>query len=218
MDPHAGSSAALQMPSVRATLGKTWDFDLIDIGPKAKRVLGLSSPTIDASITSALLRLDWRILYRERLELDRRWSGVARSRGADDAMRRMGGVYDLLPSSMPASVCDDPPSDQGYEPKKTQIPGHTDRWAVLHSSYLCSLMNTFSVSIVLNLIRGVSLQGFVIVPSRSGVYVLESSSGHSQAGIKEASSAWNSKRTGIANGVTNHYRRGTSVTPTCWTR
>jgi len=122
------------MPSVRATLGKTWDFDLIDIGPKAKRVLGLSSPTIDAPITSAPLRLDWRILYRERLELDRRWSGVARTRSPDDATksvgnstRRMGGVYDLPPSSMPASVRDDSASDQSYEPTKTQISGHTDR-------------------------------------------------------------------------------------------
>ena len=134
MDPHAGSGVSSQIPSVRAALGKTWDFDLIDICPKAKRVLGLPSPTIDAPITSAPLRLDWRILYRERLELDRRWSGVVRSRGTDDATtpggnaRRMGGVYDLLPSSMPASLHDDSVSDQGYEPTKIQIAGHTDRW------------------------------------------------------------------------------------------
>ena len=144
MDPHAGSGVTLQIPSVRATLGKTWDFDLIDIGPKAKRVLGLPSPTIDAPITSAPLRLDWRILYRERLELDRRWSGVTRSRIADDATtpvgnstRRMGGVYDLLPSSMPANLDDDPASDQGYEPTKTQIAGHTDRWVVCILPVLC---------------------------------------------------------------------------------
>jgi F-box and WD-40 domain protein 1/11 len=132
MDLHPRSGIAPQRRNVRATLGKTWEFDLIDIGAKAKRLLGLSSQNTDAPITSAPLRLDWRILYRERLELDRRWSGTVITR-ADDAAKaagistwRMGGVYDP-PSTVSASVRSDPTSEQGYEPVTTKIAGHTDR-------------------------------------------------------------------------------------------
>ncbi|KAH9474789.1 F-box/WD repeat-containing protein pof11 [Psilocybe cubensis] len=120
-----------------ATLGKTWDVDLTDIEPKAKRVLGLSSPVVDAPVTCAPLRLDWRILYRERLELDRRWSGASRipikkeSNSFGDFMRRRGAIYDSINLSSPFGCRYD--ADRGdlqveanYEPTPMKISGHTD--------------------------------------------------------------------------------------------
>ncbi|KAF8955055.1 WD40-repeat-containing domain protein [Flammula alnicola] len=123
--------------SVRTTLGKTWDFDLIDIGAKARRLLGLSSPTIDAPIASAPLRLDWRVLYRERLELDRRWSGTPRvplfeePATAGTSSKRMGGVYNTphigtIPSISGNAKDVEMASKRVFEPALTKISGHTD--------------------------------------------------------------------------------------------
>ncbi|PPQ92517.1 hypothetical protein CVT25_010350 [Psilocybe cyanescens] len=123
--------------NARATLGKTWDVDLTDIEPKAKRVLGLSSPVIDAPVTCAPLRLDWRILYRERLELDLRWSGAPRlpikrdSNPAGDFMRRRGAIYESTNLLSPFGVNQDmervdPHAHASYEPNPMKISGHTD--------------------------------------------------------------------------------------------
>lgn len=127
-----------QLRSVRALLGVTWDFDLIDIGAKAKRLLGLSSPIIDAPIASAPLRLDWRILYRERLELDLRWSDAPHVPLFSDAhsmwdfRRRMDGAYKDYHVNAVSGTIEDAgttPTHLGknYEPKLTRITGHTDR-------------------------------------------------------------------------------------------
>ncbi len=124
--------------SMRMTLGKTWDFDLVDVGPKAKRVLGLSSPIIDAPVTCAPLQLDWRVLYRERLELDRRWAGTKRVPAVEDgdaSTRRMGGVYNsLLMGNYSHMETSTTPVDTAYEPKVTEITGHFDRYEPLTTS------------------------------------------------------------------------------------
>lgn len=110
--------------SVRATLGQTWDFALTGVGPKAKRVLGLSSPIVDAPIISAPLRLDWRVLYHQRLELEQRWLGTSvthyedlSSNAVSPLTKRMGGVF--LPPFEPK---------RPYQPALTKISGHTDRY------------------------------------------------------------------------------------------
>ncbi|KAJ3515615.1 hypothetical protein NLJ89_g1652 [Agrocybe chaxingu] len=122
---------------VRATMGKTWDFNLLDITPKARRVLGLGC--IDAPPTSAPLQLDWRMLYRERLELDMRWAGAAHGAafGHDSAVaaqstRRMGGVYNGSFLGVPSSVSGgnfemaDTCMHKTFEPKLMKVGGHTD--------------------------------------------------------------------------------------------
>ena len=124
--------------SMRMTLGKTWDFDLVDVGPKAKRVLGLLSPIIDAPVTCAPLQLDWRVLYRERLELDRRWAGTKRVPAVEDVdatTRRMGGVYNsLLMGGYSHMETSTTPVDTASEPKVTEITGHFDRYEPLATS------------------------------------------------------------------------------------
>lgn len=134
------TDASLLGRSVRATLGTSWDVDLTDIGPpKAKRVLGLSSssPDVNIPVATAPLRVDWRILYRERLELDVRWSGatphvplLGHQNHANDLTRRMGGIYNLRyhygtgrrnVEMEPARI------EKTYEPSMMKISGHTDR-------------------------------------------------------------------------------------------
>lgn len=138
IDLRRAADADMRSPrSMRMTLGKTWDFDLIDVGPKAKRVLGLSTPVIDAPVISAPLQLDWRILYRERLVLERRWAGTQCSPAADDidtSTRRMGGVYNSTTLSSllmgtHAHNTEEVAINTGtpYEPKMTKISGHFDR-------------------------------------------------------------------------------------------
>lgn len=135
----SGYAAGTFSRSVRATLGKTWDYDLIDIGAKAKRVLGLSSPAIDAPITSAPLRLDWRVLYQERLELDMRWAGTARTALSEDShyspsstARRMAGIFNNVGTLSPIISGRDSEMITSrplktFEPKHMQLSGHTDR-------------------------------------------------------------------------------------------
>jgi len=123
--------------NVRAALGKTWDIDLVDIGSKAKRVLGLSLPVIDAPIRNAPLRLDWRIQYRERLELDRRWVNKARGNlfgdlnPTEDSTRRMAGIFNGMNIGPVARTRNveimNRWATRSYEPAAMQIAGHTDR-------------------------------------------------------------------------------------------
>lgn len=125
-----------RMRTIRMTLGKTWDFDLVEVGPKAKRVLGLPTPVCDAPIISAPLRLDWRILYRERLELDKRWAGTHRVPTYVDnpqpgaSTRRMGGVYDGTNLDAMSSISGTA-KPGAFEPTLTKISGHVDRYDIL---------------------------------------------------------------------------------------
>ena len=112
------------------TLGRTWDVDMVDIGAKAKRVLGLSSSTTisgNTPMTSAPLQLDWRILYRDRLELDLRWSGATNGPiFKDTELARLGRGPDNN-SSFPAASSKDLGVHRDWEPKLTRISGHFDR-------------------------------------------------------------------------------------------
>ena len=114
------------------TLGMTWDVDMLDIGTKAKRVLGLSALTAvsgNTPMTNAPLQLDWRILYRDRLELDFRWSDATVdpiSRDTDNS--RLGRGSNHNPSFL--SVGNKDLGDHrgaNWEPKLTRISGHFDR-------------------------------------------------------------------------------------------
>ena len=109
-------------------LGRTWDTDMVDFGTKAKRILGLSASTavsVHTPMTNAPLLLDWRILYRDRLELDLRWSGAIDGPiFVDSDTSRFGRGADR-PYFLSAGS-----KDQGaykWEPKLTRISGHFDR-------------------------------------------------------------------------------------------
>ena len=112
------------MRNIRSTLGATWDHDMTGIKDKAKRVLGISSPSIGLPIWSAPLQLDWRILYRERLELESRWAGspclpVDESKlSSKQGFSIFGGV---------SSSDDAPIHRKPYEPEPMRIAGHSDR-------------------------------------------------------------------------------------------
>ena len=118
--------------NARVTLGMTWDVGMIDIGAKAKRVLGLSASTAvsgNTPIATAPLQLDWRTLYRDRLELDLRWSGAT-----DHPIFRDTGITRLGRGSNNNSSFLSAGSKglgvhrrRGYEPKRTRISGHFDR-------------------------------------------------------------------------------------------
>lgn len=57
--------------------------------------------------------LDWRVLYKERMELDKRWDGTARSAGT------------IKGSHLAACVGAAP--EKVWEPKVMRISGHSDR-------------------------------------------------------------------------------------------
>ena len=112
------------------TLGRTWDVDMIDIGGKAKRLLGLSASTAVSGntlpMTSAPLQLDWRILYRDRLELDLRWSGTTDGpifRDTDTRRLRRGSNN----SSSFISAGNKDHRVKIWEPKITRLSGHINR-------------------------------------------------------------------------------------------
>jgi F-box and WD-40 domain protein 1/11 len=110
--------------NVKSTLGMTWEYDMTDISEKAKRVLGLTSPSIDAPIWSAPLRLDWRMLYRERLELELRWSGSP-CLPLDDSklsFRHGSSIFDTTSSFEESSI-----QRKRYDPTPMRIAGHSDR-------------------------------------------------------------------------------------------
>jgi F-box and WD-40 domain protein 1/11 len=111
--------------NVKSTLGGTWDYEMADISEKAKRVLGLSSTTVDLPIWSAPLRLDWRMLYRERLELELRWTGSP-CLPLDESRRNSEhglGVFDSISPTQQASN-----QRKRYDPKPLRITGHSDRY------------------------------------------------------------------------------------------
>ena len=110
--------------NVKSTLGVTWDYEMTDISEKAKRVLGLSSPAIDVPIWSAPLQLDWRMLYRERLELELRWTGSP-CFPLDESIRSSKhdfSVFDAVSPKEQTSI-----QRKTYDPKPMRIAGHSDR-------------------------------------------------------------------------------------------
>ena len=120
--------------NVRKILGRTWDTDMVDFGTKAIRI-GLSA-SASASASTAIsghtpmknapLLLDWRILYRDRLELDLRWSGVTNgSIFVDTDTSRLGRGSDHNPYFLSAGSKDH--GAHRWEPKLTRISGHFDR-------------------------------------------------------------------------------------------
>lgn len=110
--------------NVKSTLGVTWDYEMSDISEKAKRVLGLSNPSIDVPIWSAPLRLDWRMLYRERLELELRWNGSPCYPLDESRLVSQHGfnIFEAVPSPEDASI-----QRKRYDPKPMRITGHSDR-------------------------------------------------------------------------------------------
>ena len=110
------------------TLGRTWDTDTVDFGMKAKRI-GLSASTAISGHTpmkNAPLLLDWRILYRDRLELDLRWSGATDGPiFVDTDTSRLGRGSDHHPYFLSAGSKDH--GAHRWEPKLTRISGHFDR-------------------------------------------------------------------------------------------
>jgi F-box and WD-40 domain protein 1/11 len=111
------------------TLGRTWDTDMINFGTKSNRTLGLSALTAISGHTpmanTPLLR-DWRILYRDRLELDLRWSGVTDGPiFVNMDASRLGRGSDHNPSFLSAGSKD--LEAHKWEPKLTRISGHFDR-------------------------------------------------------------------------------------------
>jgi F-box and WD-40 domain protein 1/11 len=96
---------------------------MTDISEKAKRVLGLSSPAIDVPIWSAPLRLDWRMLYRERLELELRWTGSPCLPFDESRRTSAPGIsaFDTVSAKDPSI------ERKRYDPKPMRIAGHSDR-------------------------------------------------------------------------------------------
>ena len=112
------------MRNIRSTLGATWDHDMTGINDKAKRVLGLSSPAIGLPIWSDPLQLDWRIVYRERLELELRWAGSP-CLPIDESRLSFKQDFSIFSS---VSLSDETPIyRKPYEPEPMQIAGHSDR-------------------------------------------------------------------------------------------
>ena len=107
-------------------LGRTWDTDF---GTKAK-CIGFSASTAISGHTpmkNAPLLLDWRILYRDRLELDLRWSGATDGPiFVDTDASQLGRDLDHHhPYFLSAGSKDH--GAHGWEPKLTRISGHFDR-------------------------------------------------------------------------------------------
>ena len=116
--------------NVRMTLGRTWDTDKVDFGTKTTKRIGLSASTAISGHTmkNAPLLLDWRILYRDRLELDLRWSGATDGPiFVDTDASRLGRTSDHHPYLLSAGSKDHGASSHRWEPKLTRISGHFDR-------------------------------------------------------------------------------------------
>ncbi|KAF9463272.1 WD40-repeat-containing domain protein [Collybia nuda] len=76
------------------------------LSPAPRRPTSVAIP-----VTQAPLRLDWRILYRERMELDKRWIGY-------------GSLSDI--SRIPTNTATPNKTQETYEPKVLNLSGHTD--------------------------------------------------------------------------------------------
>ncbi|EAU84060.2 nuclear distribution protein nudF [Coprinopsis cinerea okayama7 len=79
------------------------------------------------SLSSAPLQLDWRLLYRERLELDMRWSGTVPERMLVRSRQRTTSGYLGLPDECSdLDIHDIKENIPPWEPKLRRMEGHTD--------------------------------------------------------------------------------------------
>jgi F-box-like len=139
--PEALMQHAVRNPSHKP-LGPTWDFDWGDDHPRfweSKSILpkgkqpafrgrsrdGLRDRSIFlcprrisyiTTLSSSPLQLDWRVLYRERLELDRRWMGTAPTPTPHSSY--LESLDDLSESKE---------NIKPFEPTVRRLEGHTDR-------------------------------------------------------------------------------------------
>lgn len=128
--------------NVRTLLGRSWEVDVtINVGQKAKRLLGLDSSNTAAQATpyfAAPLRLDWRLMFRERLELEKRWNNVP-VKAADAWIHTSGGSpVDNQDSFQQVAL-------KPFQPNRTQLVGHSDRFvtSTFTSITLLDSPNTF---------------------------------------------------------------------------
>jgi hypothetical protein len=75
-------------------------------------------------IISAPLQLDWRVLYRERLELDKRWSGTARR--PDEVNPHLASSISALGGERGLEMQKHDGEKKAFEPQLLRISGHTD--------------------------------------------------------------------------------------------
>ena len=111
-------SPTIQRPMMTRSRSSAVEYD------RSGRVSMNGSIKSNRPIISAPLQLDWRVLYRERLELDKRWSGAA---------RRPDEVNPNLVSSIPAlggerglEMQKHDGDKKAFEPQLLRISGHTD--------------------------------------------------------------------------------------------
>lgn len=141
--PEALMQNAVKNPS-RKPLGATWDFDWGDDSPRfwearsilpkgkqpAFRDLRARDTLRDRSIflcprrisyiktfNTSPLQLDWRVLYRERLELDRRWMGTAPNPRTHSSYQELLDGFDLSESKE---------NIRPFEPAVRRLEGHMD--------------------------------------------------------------------------------------------
>jgi len=86
-----------------------------------RRISYITTSENTKSLSSAPLQLDWRLLYRERLELDNRWAGTVRSTQA-----RQKSPPSYMEMSDPA-LMDGKENIKPWEPALRRMKGHTDR-------------------------------------------------------------------------------------------
>ncbi|KAF9530590.1 hypothetical protein CPB83DRAFT_850587 [Crepidotus variabilis] len=115
--------------SVRTVLGRTWEVDVtVGVGEKAKRLLGLDQeqtrpPASDvAPYYAAPLRLDWRLMFRERLELEKRWNNIP-VKSEEAWMCSSGGTGPQLSES---KISGQEVALKPFQPKPMQLTGHSD--------------------------------------------------------------------------------------------
>ena len=110
-------------------------------------------------VVSAPLRVDWRILYRDRLVLDLRWAGVATE-------ERSEAQEHLERFVAPANGGGVRPRTRRWEPSMRRLEGHTDRFVIW--LFFTAETDDTTVSIALSLTRSGSSLALGTVRSRCG--------------------------------------------------
>ncbi|PPQ66435.1 hypothetical protein CVT24_007201 [Panaeolus cyanescens] len=112
--------------NVQAALGKTWEVELPNVKLKAKKVLGLPVACVDAPVTAAPLQLDWRVLFRERFELDLRWSNAVFTPVYTNYEQAQQPTSSKSGQSIMELFKPPPEPPKAFSPTMTHITGHTD--------------------------------------------------------------------------------------------
>lgn len=110
---------------------------MVGVGEKAKRLLGLNpvrTPNTAVDVTpyfAAPLRLDWRLMFRERLELEKRWNNVP-VKDADAWLHssQSAGLQAFDNQAVGQEVALKP-----FQPKPMQLTGHSDRFVTFSFCY-----------------------------------------------------------------------------------